>query len=208
MLLIQAPRGGPSRARALVRSRRFTALVVLPLTLAASAVTQVGAPAAAQASSCGGGGSWSVKVGTDAQARQVNLTPTAATVAQLAALPLPPRIKHRAWPAEFAVYTITANVINIYQEHDRDLHLAVRDSSGHRMITELPDAACVSKSSPFYPGITKAHAELTSWHRHLPAKVQITGVGYFDNFSGQPEQAHNQIELHPILNLVFDPIGP
>jgi hypothetical protein len=203
------PEWGPSHARALMRSRRFATFVVLPLALAASAVAQVSSPAAAaRGSSCGSGGSWSVKVGTDAQATEVNLTPTAVTVAQLAALPLPARIKHRVSPAEFTVYTITATVTKIYKEHDRDLHLAIRDRSGHRMITELPDTACVSKSSPFFPGIRNANSQLASWRRHLPATVRITGIGFFDTFSGQSEQAHNQIELHPILDLSFDPPAP
>jgi hypothetical protein len=209
MTLKQAPRRGRSHARAVMRFRRFATLVVLPLALAASAVAQVSSPAAAaRGSSCGSGGSWPVKVGTDAQATEVNLTPTPVTVAQLAGMPLPARIKHRVSPAEFTVYTITATVTKIYKEHDRDLHLAIQDSSGHRMITELPDTACVSKSSPFYPGIKNASAELASWRHHFPAKVQITGIGFFDTFSGQSEQAHNQIELHPILDLIFDPPGP
>lgn len=204
MSLPQALHGLPWRAPALTKSRRLAALVILPLTLAASAVTQVSTPAAAQASTCGGGDTWSVKIGTDPQAGRVNLSPTPSTVAQLAALPLPSRIRHRVSPTEFTVYTITANVTNIYHEHDRDLHLAIGDSSGHRMISELPDLSCVPQSSPFYSGISQAHAELAAWPRHFPVTVQITGVGFFDAYSGQPGQAHNQIELHPILNLVFN----
>jgi hypothetical protein len=205
MSLPQTLKGLTSRAPALLKSRRFAALVLLPLTLATSAVTQASSPAAvAEASSCGSSPEWSVKVGTDGQARQVNLTPTPTTVAQLARLPLPSKIKHRVSPTEFTVYTITATVTTIHKEHDRDVHLAVHDGSGHHMTTELPDTACVPRSSPFYPGVSKAHSQLRAWSGHTPVKVQITGVGYFDSYNGQPDQAHNQIELHPVLGLTFN----
>jgi hypothetical protein len=209
------------------RARRFAALGLLPLLLSAPAWTPVPSQAAsvatqaasdgAQAASdgaqaatpsgCGSGPTWPTKIGTDPQASQVDQVspPTHTSVAQLTSLPLPSPIRHRVWPTETTVYTITATLTDFHVEHDRDFHLVVEDGSGHFMITELPDTACVPATSPFYTGIVRARTQLDAWSGRTPVTVQITGVGFFDNFTGQSDQAPNQIELHPILNLNFNP---
>jgi hypothetical protein len=201
------------RISAKFRTRRFAAVGLMPLLLSSPAwvpvhseAASVGAPAAAQ-SGCGSGPSWATKIGTDSQAGLVNQAsaPVRTTVQQLTSLPLPSPIRHRVTPTETTVYTITATVNDITVEHDRDLHLAVNGGSGHFMITELPDLGCVPTSSAFYPSIARAHSQLTAWNGRLPVTVQITGVGFFDNYTGQSDQAPNQIELHPILNLNFSP---
>jgi hypothetical protein len=195
------------------RSRRFAALRLLALILTAAAWTPMRGEAASVVAmtttpaDCGSGPNWPTKIGTDSQARQVDLTspPTSTTVAQLTNLPLPSPIVHRVQPTETTVYTITARLKAIHTEHDRDLHFVVDDGLGHYMITELPDPACVPTTSPFYSGISRARSQVAGWSGSLPATVQISGVGFFDNFNGQPDQAPNQIELHPILNLNFNP---
>lgn len=198
------------------KSGRFAALWLLPIILSAAAWTPIGtqaakggasAGAAAAPSGCGSGGSWAVKIGTDSQAGQVDQTspPTPTTVAQMTSLPLPNPINHRVQPTETTVYVLTATVTRVYQEHDMDLHMAINDGAGHFMIAELPDTACVPTSSVFYSGISRARSQYMAWAGSPPATVQITGVGFFDGFTGQSGQAPNQIELHPILNLNFNP---
>ena len=195
------------------RTRKWAALGLVPLLLSSPTWTPARALAAnaptpaASVSGCGSGPSWPTKIGTDPQAGQVDQTspPIRTTVAQLTSQPLPSPIKHRVGPTETTVYTITTTLTNRHVEHDRDTHLAVNDGSGHFMITELPDLACVPTSSAFYPSMVRAQAQLAAWSGRLPVTVEITGVGFFDNFTGQSDQAPNQIELHPILNFNFNP---
>jgi hypothetical protein len=201
------------RALAEFRTRRFAGLGLVPVLLSSLAwapvpvkAASVVAPAASQ-SGCGSGPSWATKIGTDSQARQVDQASPAVrtTVAQLTRLPLPSSIQHRVRPTETTIYTITATLNDITIEHDRDSHLAVNDGSGHFMITEVPDPGCVPSSSAFYSSIVRAHSQLAAWSGRMPATVQITGVGFFDNYTGQSDQAPNQIELHPVLNINFNP---
>jgi Carboxypeptidase regulatory-like domain len=212
-MTLPLPRHRVRRASAEFRTRRFAGLGVVPVLLSSLAwvpapalAASAAAPAASQ-SGCGSGPSWATKIGTDSQASQVDQAspPVRTTVAQLTSLPLPSSIQHRVRPTETTVYTITATINDITVEHDRDLHLAVNGGSGRFMITELPDLACVPRSSAFYSGISRAHSQLAAWSGKLPATVQITGVGFFDGYTGQSDQAPNQIELHPILNLNFSP---
>jgi hypothetical protein len=212
-MTLPLPRHRVRRASAKFRTRRFAGLGLVPMLLSSLAwvpapaqAASAAAPAASQ-SGCGSGPSWATKIGTDSQASQVDQAspPVRTTVAQLTSLPLPSSIQHRVRPTETTVYTITATVNDITVEHDRDLHLAVNGGSGRFMITELPDLACVPTSSAFYSGISRAHSQLAAWSGNLPVTVQITGVGFFDGYTGQSDQAPNQIELHPILNLNFSP---
>ena len=212
-MTLPLPRHRVRPALAEFRSRRFAGLGLVPVLLSTLAWVPVpaqaasaAAPAASQ-SGCGSGPSWATKIGTDSQASLVDQAspPVRTTVAQLTSLPLPSSIQHRVRPTETTVYTITATVNDITVEHDRDLHLAVNGGSGRFMITELPDLACVPTSSAFYSGISRAHSQLAAWSGTLPVTVQITGVGFFDGYTGQSDQAPNQIELHPILNLNFNP---
>jgi hypothetical protein len=143
---------------------------------------------------------WDVKIGTDPEARLVNRRPVPTTVAWLTSQP--PSTDYRVAPLEYSVYTVTATLTRVHEEHDLDEHLNIQDDDGHDMIAELP-AVSVSGRSLFLAGIERAHAELAAWSGDLPTKVQITGVGFFDDVTGQPDQAPNQVELHPILDLEF-----
>jgi hypothetical protein len=210
--MIRVGRARPNQGSNRSRSRCLVVFSSIPLILAAAGSTPLRSEAApvtrtAVPADCGTGPTWPTKIGADSQAGQVDLTspPTPTTVAQLTSLPLPSPIVHRVRPTETTVYTITARLKAMHTEHDRDLHMVVDDGSGHFMITELPDSACVPTSSPFYPGIAQAHSQLAAWSGSVPVTAQVTGVGFFDNFTGQPDQAPNQIELHPILNLIFNP---
>ena len=189
----------------------------LPLILATSisaSLTPVLEAKAAARPQCGSGSSWDVKVGSDPQARQVDQTspPTPRTIAQLTSLPLPSPIKHRVLPTETTVFVTTATMNHIRVEHDADTHIAIDDGTrnaattpGHFMIAELPDIRCVPKTSPFYASIQRAHLQLSAWGGSTPVTARITGVGFFDGYTDQPEQAPNQIELHSVLNLNINP---
>jgi hypothetical protein len=149
---------------------------------------------------CGSGGTWNVKIGADSQASQINLSPVASDIATLTSLS--GSGSHRASPVELTVYTVTATLSRVYQEHDLDRHMSIRDGSGHFMLAELPDMSCIS-GSRFASQIQNAHAQLSAWSGRTPTTVQITGVGFFDGNTGQSDQAPNFIELHPILDINF-----
>ena len=81
------------------------------------------------------------------------------------------------------------------------------------MIAEIPDPVCVGAGSPFAPGIQNARSEFDA--RYTPTTsfqvanipVEVMGVGFFDFQHGQTGVAPNGIELHPVLDVVFNPSG-
>lgn len=157
---------------------------------------------------------WSVKTGTDADVGLVNLNSTTnTTIASMRAFPAPSTIpsNNRISPEETTVWVINATLTLYKLETDSDYHLVIQDSSGNTMITEIPSPSCVGAGSPFLPGITNARNEFnakftaTTSFQTANIPVKVTGVGMFDFLHGQTGVAPNGIELHPILDIVFNP---
>jgi hypothetical protein len=97
---------------------------------------------------------WSVKTGTDSDARSVNqkaIVPT--TIFRLRSLPAPssPPVFSRLRPTETTEYQVTATLLRYKLEADSDVHLVIADSGGRTMIAEIPAPQCVGSSSPFLP---------------------------------------------------------
>ncbi len=156
---------------------------------------------------------WSVKVGTDPDASLVNLgSPTTQTIANLRSIPAPSPIplNARVQPTETTYSVIDATLIEYKLENDSDYHLVIKDAAGNTMIAEIADPACVS-SGPFKTGITNSRAQFdakysaSSSFQTANIPVRITGVPFFDFLHGQTGVAPNGIEIHPILNIVFNP---
>src|SRR5712692_5799209 len=157
---------------------------------------------------------WSVKTGTDADAGLVNLdSSTNTTIANMRAFTAPNPIpaNNRVSPAETTQWVINATLTQFKLEGDSDYHLVIQDASGNTMITEIPSPTCVGAGSPFLPGITNARAEFdgrfnaTTSFQTANIPVKITGVGMFDFLHGQTGVAPNGIELHAVLDIVFNP---
>src|SRR5258708_20827972 len=157
---------------------------------------------------------WSVKTGTDADAGLVNLNaPMNTTITNMRAFTAPNPIpaNNRVSPAETTLWVINATLTVFKLESDSDYHLVIQDASGNTMITEIPSPTCVGAGSPFMSGITNARAQFnakftaTTSFQTANIPVQITGVGMFDFLHGQTGVAPNGIELHPVLNIVFNP---
>jgi hypothetical protein len=174
----------------------------------------VAQPAAA-AASCGVE-RWSVKTGTDADAGKITLQSTTnTTIAALAGLPKPGSLpaNNRIQPTETTVYRLQATLTQYKLEPDSDYHLVLSDGSGHTMITELSDPACVGSSSPLLASIQKARATFnakytpTGSFRPANVPVTVTGVGFFDFMHGQTGVAPNGIELHAVLDIAFGGSG-
>jgi hypothetical protein len=161
-----------------------------------------------------GGERWSVKIGSDPDVGLVNLSnPTPTTMATLTSLPAPNPIpdNKRVQPTETTLWIINATLKQYQKQSDSDYHLLLIDGAGHQMIAEIPSPSCVAADSPFAAGVSRARAQFdakftaTSALKTANVPVQITGVGFFDYLAGQTGVAPNGIELHPILDIVFNP---
>jgi uncharacterized membrane protein len=157
---------------------------------------------------------WSVKTGTDPDVGKINLNaPTTTTITAMRAFtapnPIPPN--NRITGPETTLWVITATLTLFKLESDSDYHLVIQDASGNTMITEIPSPSCVGAGSPFLPGITNARSEFnarftaTTSFQTANIPVKITGVGMFDFLHGQTGVAPNGIELHAVLDIVFNP---
>lgn len=160
---------------------------------------------------------WSVKTGTDQDAALVELgSEVPSTIGALDTMvpPASPPADRRVRPVETTVYAVRATLTRFKLERDSDYHLVLEDGSGHTMIAELADPACVGGSSPLAPGVRRARSQFAArysperFFRSVRVPVLITGVGFFDFVHGQSGVAPNGIELHPVLSITFDSSGP
>src|SRR5262245_35320980 len=157
---------------------------------------------------------WSVKTGTDPDAGLVNLNSSSnTTVSSMRAFTAPSPIpaNNRVSPAETTQWVINATLTQYKLEGDSDYHLVLADASGNTMIVEIPSPTCVGAGSPFFAGIQNARSEFdarftaTTSFQTANIPVQVKGVGMFDFLHGQTGVAPNGIELHPVLDIVFNP---
>jgi hypothetical protein len=162
---------------------------------------------------------WAVKVGDDPTVSLVDLTipPTPTTIQALRAVaapfPLNPNPPYDPRFTGFGGVETTAWILNATmtaykKETDVDYHIVIADTSG-TMIAEIPEPDCASDASPFRPAILKARqtfdSQLTATpdFQNVSLPVRLTGVGFFDFLHGQNGVAPNGVELHPVLDVIF-----
>ncbi len=157
---------------------------------------------------------WSVKTGTDADVGKINLSSTTPnTIVTMRGWPAPNPIpaNNRVSPYETTVWVLNATLTQYKLESDSDYHLILQDASGNTLIAEIPLPACVGSGSPFLSRITTArnafNARFTPTGSFQTANipVQVTGVGMFDFLHGQTGVAPNGIEIHAVLDIIFNP---
>lgn len=204
-----------------------------PAGLPADTLTIAGLPNAGEKGAelpekCGGVERWSVKTGTDSDAKELDYGAVEkTTIAKLTKLDWPdPSSKptkalpdHRVYPIEATVYELRdVDLICFRKESgdDQDLHVVVR-AGEKTMIVEIPDPDCVGKKSPvksLIKGVREAFMTFTK-ETEVPrctkalmaqnpssaAKISLTGLGFFDRFHGGIGQAANGIEIHPVLTI-------
>ncbi len=125
---------------------------------------------------------------------------------------LPPTT--RISPVELTTYVVDATLIKYRFTDDSDYHLVLADAAGRTMIAELPHPDCVGAASPFKGAITAVRATFDAQLRagttfkSVAIPVRIHGIGFWDSIHGQTGVAPNGIELHPVLRLEFNPVGP
>ena len=157
---------------------------------------------------------WSVKTGTDLDAPLVNLssaTPTA--IATMYRWPRPASLpnNNRIWPYEQTLWVVNATLTKYKREDDSDYHLVLTDEDGNTLVTELAWSGCVDSNSPFASAIASARAKFdanltaTTSFKTTSVPVKLSGVGFFDYLHGQTGMAPNGIELHPVLDINFNP---
>lgn len=89
---------------------------------------------------------WSVKTGTDRDAKLVNQkTVVPANIFHLRTLPAPssPPVTSRVKQVETSVYSVSAILLRYKYEVDSDVHLVIADTGGRTMIAEMPAPQCV-----------------------------------------------------------------
>ena len=162
---------------------------------------------------------WSVKVGTDRDARNVATSPQVTTMAQLRSIAAPTRPNSRPRtrfaPTELTTFQVKGILRVIKKEPDQDYHLVITDPINPRvtMIVESPDPTCAS-GSQFLDNITSVRTMLDrtlqldrifahNARSELSVPVTVTGVAFFDSLHGQEGVAPNGIELHPVLIIDF-----
>jgi hypothetical protein len=176
---------------------------------------------------------WSVKTGSDPDAQGLTgQSPTATTIAQLTALPVPAVLPPdgRSDGAEKTVWQLDATLQGYEGEADGDFHMVLADGQGNTMIGEIPNPADITSPSYFAAQITSARtafdnqfqivenisqptvpagpqATLGSSFRDVSVPVTVTGLGFFDFAHGQRGVAPNAIELHPVISIVFNSSG-
>jgi hypothetical protein len=164
------------------------------------------------ASNCGAG-RLLVKTGTDADASMVDLldiVPTTLSIMRSWAAPNPLPVNTRVSPFEKTVYVVNATLTLYRLEPDADYHLVLEDAQGRTIIAKVVCACCVDAQSPFLSAIAEvrnlfdARLTATSNFQNAGIPVRVTGVGFFDSPEGQTGAAPNGIELHPVLDIVFD----
>lgn len=152
---------------------------------------------------------WAVKTLTDPGASRVSLTPQSATVAMLGSIAPPKDPTDRLSPTETTVFRLTdVRMTAFKQEDDSDIHLALEDGQGNKMIAEFPSASCDTtaasklraRMAKARDDFTKACGQPSGSYKNLTGTATITGVGFFDRIHGQRGVAPNGIELHPVLS--------
>ena len=116
---------------------------------------------------------------------------------------------------------------------DRDYHLVISDAthlfspsgtgsqaSPHSLVAEIPDPTCVGGRDGAVTGPSAVQARLqavrTTFEQQFPnvhsgwndvqgIPVRVTGVVFFDRPHGQVGRALNGLELHPLLDIEFNP---
>jgi hypothetical protein len=158
---------------------------------------------------------WPVKVGEDRDVAKVAVEPKPANIAELVDISPPsnPSIRKnsRYSPVELTTYEISGTLTLIKHEaDDDDYHLVITDNRGRTMIVEaaLPDCAANSRFQHQIKDVRQIldskFGPITTAKQTPNINVTVTGVGFFDRLHGQEGVAPNGIELHPIVEIVFE----
>lgn len=170
--------------------------------------TGYGATPSPSASAHCGTERWSIKTGTDADAKNIDLsTISPVTVHEMVGFPKPPYLPPttRLQPVETSYVRLTATLKEYKMEDDGDVHMVLTSGADH-MIAEIPNQQCVVNSvwrdqiDATRTAFNTQFNPTTSW-KFSGKTITITGIGFYDFIHGQTGVAANGIEVHPVLSL-------
>jgi hypothetical protein len=130
--------------------------------------------------------------------------PVHVTVEQLIRARRPRSLRGRS-RVEHLVAVIDVTVVDVRDEADGDLHVALEGATGATLIAELPSPAC-TMGSRYTAQMRRAREDFLRLislfgRRRGPVRLRISGVVFFDRQHGQTRAAFNGIELHPVLSV-------
>jgi hypothetical protein len=159
---------------------------------------------------CGGEERWEEKVLIDPDAKKINETSELTTIKDLLTInTTSPDSKYKEGRPRMSIedktYTVKhCFITDVLRENDNDLHIVIEDGKGNHMIAEIPDPKCPdAKRSDWSENFNQARntlLEFSSNYRHF--LFTIKGVLFVDKSHGQTGKADNNVELHPVIELI------
>jgi hypothetical protein len=159
---------------------------------------------------CGGVERWEEKVVIDDLASEITSTPRTTTIESLNAISTTVYAitkNSERQDIEKQVYTIkNCFITKAILESDNDIHLVIEDGNKRTMIAEIPDPKCPdAKHSDFISDYRKARTTFLRYQDvYHTRRFDITGVLFIDKKHAKSPtgNASNNIELHPVINIV------
>lgn len=219
-------------------------LAVMKVSICVWAVLGV-LPVQTSAQPCGGVDRWAVKVGSDAEANQIDTAnPVTTFLHDLIALTrpqLPPgNDETTRLVQERTVRIVDGRLMRFRLETgrdgDQDYHLVISDDTlqfslggpgtqpvPHSFVAEIVNPNCVAGRHGTSPTPSLLQSELQAvrtkfdqqfpnttgtWTNANALPVRVRGVTFYDRQHNQTGRAMNGIEIHPVLDIVFNPASP
>jgi len=143
----------------------------------------------------------------------LNITSKNKTVGSLNNITRPPVLGKQRTPYEKWKVTVTAWVVMLGSEGDRDYHLVLTNANRtDSLIAEIPDPTC-SKLTHF-PALRDKYGKARKFvddnieepgssveELATPIKVKVTGFLFFDKMAHGHGHSRNGIEIHPITKI-------
>ena len=159
---------------------------------------------------CGGQERWEEKVMTDPGAQKINDVPVETSIQNLLTINTTTKdSKYQEGRPRMAIedklYKVKhCFITDVLRENDNDLHMVIEDGKGNHMIAEIPDPLCPdAKRSPWSENFNQARLTIQQYannYRHF--FFTVTGVLFVDKAHGQTGKADNNVELHPVIELI------
>jgi hypothetical protein len=143
----------------------------------------------------------------------LNIATKYKTIYRLNRLTRPPVLGNQRTPYEKWKVTVTAWVVMLGKEDDRDYHLVLTNTNRtDSLIAEIPDSSC--QKLDHFPALRERYGLARTFVNEnvdtpgssvqeldSPIKVRVTGFLFFDKMAHGHGHAKNGIEIHPITKI-------
>jgi len=163
---------------------------------------------------CGGSYRWDYKILIDPTVWPLlNNQSKPKTIHALVNIPRPATLGNKRTPYEAWKVTITAWVVMLGKEEDKDYHLVLTNQNRtDSLIAEVPDPSC--DKLKHFPALKNYYKIVRDFvfnemqdppsaveELDTPVKVKVTGFLFFDKTAHGHGHAKNGIEIHPIIKI-------